>query len=414
MDSKLDRRTFIRCAAAQAGLMGLAPLVRGNDTAPAPLPDPREYRGPNVIVIRFGGGVRRRETIDPQHTYCPYFLHKLVPQGTFYPNMELALSAKKVADGSPFKPVTSHGEGTLNLLTGRYDEYKPVSELYPDRYDFQLLDDRFEPRVPTLFEYLRTAYHIPSHQAVTINSEDRKAEEFYSFSNHNRYGVDYKCEVLSLFRFKCHLLRGKIASGEFEGERLAAKQAQLAQMEALDYRNTSDGQAGQIGAFWDRWREFYGETGLVNPRGDRLLTELAVRTMRELRPRLMMINYSDPDYVHWGNVNHYTRAIAILDQELQRLHETVQADEHYRDNTVFAIVPDCGRDNSRLSAVPCQHHFGDRSAHEIWGLLMGPGIARGMVVDKTVEQIAVAPTLGRIMGVKTELAESSVLEEAFA
>ena len=414
MSLLFDRRTFIQsAAAAQAGLLGLQGVARAEEVAGA-LGRPK-YRGPNVIIVRFGGGVRRRETIVPQTTYCPYFLYNLVPQGTFYPRMELAMAARTVKD-EPFKPVTSHGEGTLNILTGRYDEYKPVSQMYPDRYQrTELFDDRFEARVPTLFEYLRAAYEIPAHQTLLINSEDRKAEEFYSFSNHSRFGVDYKCEVLSLYRFKCHLLRRKIEAGEFEGERLAAKLEQLRKLEEMDYRNTDgDGQAPAIREFWDRWAKFYGETGLVNPRGDRLLTELTVRAMRELRPKLMMINYTDPDYVHWGNVNHYTRAVAIIDQELQRLYETVQADEHYRDNTVFAIVPDCGRDNARLAALPCQHHFGDRTAHEIWALLLGPGIERGAVVDKTVEQIAVAPTLGRVMGLKTELAEDAVLGEALA
>ena len=407
----VDRRTFIHHATGAALASLAAPALLRASTA-NPSPPPAAYRGPNVIIVRFGGGVRRRETIDPQQTYSPYLLQKLVPQGTFYPNMELALTAQ--VDGREVPVVTSHGEGTLNILTGRYDEYIPVSRRYPEKYDYQLLDDRFEPRVPTLFEYLRAAYDVPAHQALTINSEDRKAEEFYSFSNHHLFGARHKCEVLSLYRFKCHLLRRKIEAGAFTGQKLEAKKAQLAQWESLDYRNTDEGQSPQVGAFWDRWRDFYGETGLVNPRGDRLLTELAVRAMRELRPKLMMINYSDPDYVHWGNVHHYTRAVAILDQELQRLHETVQADAEYRDNTVFVIVPDCGRDNARLAAVPCQHHFGDRCAREIWALLMGPGIAQGAVVDKRVEQLAIAPTVGRIMGLRTEHAEPVVLEEAIA
>jgi hypothetical protein len=413
MPNSIDRRTFIKCAAAHAGLLAAAGQTLGQAGAGGASSLP-EYRGPNVIIVRFGGGVRRRETIDPTQTYCPYFLHKLVPEGTFFPKMELSMSAKAV-DGTPFKPVTSHGEGTLNIMTGRYDEYLPAGIRQPDKYERQIFDDRFEARVPTLFEYLRAAYAVPAHEAITINSEDRKAEEFYSFSNHHRYGIHYKCEVLSLFRFKCHLLRSKIEQGHYEGQKLADKKEQLRKMEALDFRNTEpNGQAPQIRAFWDRWAAFYGESGFVNPRGDRLLTKLTIRAMRELRPRLMMINYTDPDYVHWGNVNHYTRAIAIIDEELQRLYEAVQSDEHYRDNTVLAIVPDCGRDNARLAAVPCQHHFGDRTAHEIWGLLLGAGIRKGVVVDKAAEQIAVAPTLGRLMGVPTPEAEPLVLEEAIA
>ena len=41
-------------------------------------------------------------------------------------------------------------------------------------------------------------------------------------------------------------------------------------MESIDYRHTeANGQAAELDGFWQRWREFYGETGLVNPRGDK-------------------------------------------------------------------------------------------------------------------------------------------------
>ena len=36
-----------------------------------------------------------------------------------------------------------------------------------------------------------------------------------------------------------------------------------------------------------------------------------------------------------------------------------------RDNTVFLIVPDCGRDSNRAMPVPFQHHMNSRSAHQI-------------------------------------------------
>lgn len=95
--------------------------------------------------------------------------------------------------------------------------------------------------------------------------------------------------MLSLYQFKCHLLRSKIASGQFTGQKLHAKKEQLAKFEEFDFRNTFDGQSPQIGQFWDRWGKFYGESGLVNPRGDRLLTELTVRVLRELLPTTIFV-----------------------------------------------------------------------------------------------------------------------------
>jgi hypothetical protein len=393
---RLPRRDFLKGVAASVGALATAgPALAQSDANHAPKPD---YHGPNVILVRFGGGVRRRETIDPEHTYAPFCCRELTKRGTLFTNMEIA-SLEGVE--------TSHGQGTLYLITGKSDRFRDVGGKF--------LGQRFEAKVPTLFEYLRAAYAVPPHQALIINGEDRTDEEFYTFSNHHLFGAHFRSTVLSLYRFKTYLLRRQLAGGTLPDKEVTEKQKKLAKLEALDYRlSAAAGQGPEVEAFWERWREYYGESGLVNPRGDRLLTELALRALRELRPRLLMINYSDPDYVHWGYLTHYTRGIAVIDEGLQRLVSAVEADPEYRDNTVFVVVPDCGRDSNPMMAVPCQHHFNSRSAHEIWALLFGPGLGRGVVVDHRVEQICIAATVGRLMGFKTDFAEGPVLGEAFA
>jgi phosphoglycerol transferase MdoB-like AlkP superfamily enzyme len=124
-----------------------------------------------------------------------------------------------------------------------------------------------------------------------------------------------------------------------------------------------------------------------------------------------MVNYQDPDYVHWGNPSHYTRAIAIIDEGLQRLVSAADADPFYRDNTIFVITPDCGRDANPLAEVPFQHHFNSRSAHEVWAVIFGPGIGKG-VIDKPVDQSAIAPTIAAAMGFAAHRAEGDAIEGA--
>jgi hypothetical protein len=356
------------------------------------------YEGPYVVVIRFGGGARRRETIEGEHTFSPFLCREFVRRGTLFERMEIA----------QLKGLnTSHGEGTLNIVTGHYDQYKDVGGKF--------LGARFEPKVPTVFEYLRKAFEVPPHQTLLVNGEDRPDEEFYTFSNHFAYGIDYRCTMLSLYRFKAWLMRRQIAEGRLSGEALAKQHKALSKWERVDARAASDEPMDPaLDQFWQGWAEHYGETGLVNPRGDRLLTELAVRAIRELRPRLLMVNYQDCDYVHWGYLSHYTRAVGIMDEGLRRIVEVVDADPEYRDRTVFVVVPDCGRDSNPLAAVPCQHHFNSRSAHEIFALIVGPGVGRGQIVDRVVDQAQVAGTIARFMGFKAEHAEARVLEEAFA
>ena len=396
-DSLLPRRTFLKGVAAGAGSLAANGLWLPASASAADESRPA-YRGPNVVLVRFGGGVRRQETIDAKGTYAPFFCHDLVQRGTLFKNMEIS-SLEGIE--------TSHGQGTLYLVTGKYDRYKDVSG--------QFLGERFEAKVPTVFEYLRKQFDVPAHQTLIVNGEDRTQEEFYTFSNHHLFGVQYRSNVLSLYRFKTWLLREQIAVGKFKDKELAEKKAQLAKMEKLDYRALGyDAQGPEIEKYWSRWREFYGETGLVNPRGDRLLTELAIRAIKELRPRLLMVNYNAPDYVHWGNMTHYTRGIAIIDEGLRQLVATTESEPEYRGNTVFVIVPDCGRDTNPFNAVPCQHHFGSKSSHEIFALLFGPGIAKGAVVNKLTNQISVAATIGQVMGFKAAQTEGPVLAEAIA
>ena len=394
--SLLPRREFLLRLTAGTSLAGFATQPTASTLLATETKKP--YTGPNVILVRFGGGVRRQETIVPQHTYAPFFCHELIQRGTFYPRMEI----------DSFSDIeTSHGQGTLYLLTGRYDKYKDVGGKF--------LGARFEPKVPTLFEYLRREFDVPSHQTLIINGEDRKDEEFYNFSNHTLYGVDFRSTTLSLHRFKSHLLRRQLSEGKIVDSERPKKEKDLAAMESLDYRTKgNDRQDSVIESFWERWREHFGETGLVNPRGDRLLTELALRSLKTLRPRLMMVNYNDPDYVHWGNATHYTRGISIIDEGIKQLVAAVEADPEYRDNTVFVIVPDCGRDTNPFSPVPFQHHFNSPSAREVFALVFGVGIEKKIVVDRRVEQISVASTVGRLMGFKTGLAEGKPLEEAIA
>ena len=382
----MDRRSFN--AGLAAALAGTAiPAAAG--AAP--------YRGPNVVLVRFGGGVRRAETIDEATTWAPYLRHVLAPRGLFVPDLRI-----EQLDGVN----TSHAEGTLNLLTGRYLAYRDAGSRF--------LTDRLQPTEPTLFEYLRAAFDLPSHQVLLINGEDRPQEEFFTFGVHDHFGIDFRSEMLSLHRFKIWKTRTILDEGGLSEEAAAKLEAEYDRLLAVDPRGHPPDQAGEIEAFWARWRAHYGDDGLRNPRGDRLLTELALRAMAELRPRLMMVNYQDPDYVHWGNPSHYTRAIAIIDEGLKRLVTAADADPFYRDNTVFVVTPDCGRDANPLMDVPFQHHFNSRSAHETWAVIFGPGIVKGAVLDRPVDQSAIAPTIAALMGFRAASAEGTALAEAFA
>lgn len=381
----VDRR---RVTAALGALLAGAAAPRIAVAAPA-------YAGPNVIIMRFGGGVRRAETIG-ELSQAPFMMHQLTPRGVLIPDMRIAQ-----LDGVE----TSHAEGTINILTGRY-------LAYADRGS-TVFNDRLEPTKPTLFEYLRRSFAIAPHEALLINGEDRPQEEFLvgTVPGHNAFAV--RSEMLSLHRYKLFKSARILSEGNHSEEELLAAKAE---MDDLLERTPEDARAPQsreIERYWESWRESYGDSGFVNPRGDRLLAELAVRALKQLRPRLMMVNFQDTDYVHWGNATHYTRAISIIDQSIERIVAAADGDDFYRDNTVFVVVPDCGRDANGLMDVPFQHHFNTRSAHEIWALVAGPGIVKGRKLDKPIDQSAVSATVAALMGFRASEAEGEAVAEIF-
>lgn len=354
------------------------------------------YHGPNVIIIRFGGGVRRRETIAPKTTFAPFFTHSLIKRGVLIPDLMI-----EKLEGQN----TSHAEGTLNILTGRYLAWQDAGS--------RIFDDRLEPTEPTLFEYFRKTYAVPAHQTLLINGEDRPQEEFFAFARHKHYGIKYRSENLSLYRYKLYKLKRFLRSNKGTNEDIANARREYKKLKAMDYRGVTGLNDPMLNRFWESWRRDYRDSGLLNPRGDRLLTELALRAMKNLKPRLMMINYQDPDYVHWGNKSHYTRAISIIDQGLESIIGLADRDPFYRRRTNIIIVPDCGRDANPLTALPYQHHFNTRSAHEIWAFAMGPHIAKGKIYDRRYDQSQLAATVGAMMGMPTPRVEGAAIGGLF-
>ncbi len=370
-----------------------AGMAAGLASAATPaLSQSRPYRGPNIILIRFGGGVRRAETIVDNSTFAPYLTQVLTPRGVLIPD----LTIDKLEGGN-----TSHAEGTLNLLTGRYQAYRDAGS--------GLLDDRLEPTEPTLFEYLRAQFDIPAHQVLLINGEDRPQEEFFTYGIHGHYGVDFKSEMLSLHRFKLYKYARLLEDQNLTVPERANAEKAFAELLAADQRGIAPEQSQPVQEFWAKWRARFGDSGLKNARGDRLLTQLTLWAMKELRPKFLMVNYQDPDYVHWGNASHYTRAITVIDDGIRQIVEAVDQDPNYAGNTVFVITPDCGRDANPLMNVPFQHHFNSRAAHEVWALIFGTGIMKDRVYDRGFDQVDIAATIAGLMGAKTDAMDGRVI-----
>src|SRR5256885_9326733 len=93
LDSRatLPRRTFLKGVLAGGSLLATGGTLAAGESLAGDSPATKPaFRGPNVVLVRFGGGARRKETIDPQSTYSPFLCRELVRRGTLFKNMEIA------------------------------------------------------------------------------------------------------------------------------------------------------------------------------------------------------------------------------------------------------------------------------------------------------------------------------------
>ena len=134
----LPRRRAMQSLATGLGGLALSRSLPAAESQP-------DYRGPNVILVRFGGGARPAECIntDPNKNFAPFLKNVLAKRGTLYPRMMI----------DSFTPTvgvdTSHGQGTMYLITGKYEKLQGVSfdEDFRRRYPGTKPQDRKSTRL---------------------------------------------------------------------------------------------------------------------------------------------------------------------------------------------------------------------------------------------------------------------------
>ncbi|MFN7971396.1 MAG: sulfatase-like hydrolase/transferase [Acidobacteriota bacterium] len=404
------RREFLKGtgAAIVGGAFAQRALHTSQPSAQPPAPaDPSRIAGDarplrwngaarNVVLVRYGGGVRREETTGAWGQSLSPFLHEsLLPNGTLYDNLFI-----------PWGISTGHMEGTLLLTTGRHET--PVQK-FPGR------GDEF-PFHPTVFETYRKASGAGPHDAVVVNNEQRNTE-FVAYSSAPGYGRRWGGTVLSLHALAIREQRRALGGDIPERER-REREAKLAELLTIDQRPDRDGY--DDAEIEERFFiPFLQRFGYRPPKGDAFQTEATIQALRTLRPRLLMVHYQDCDYAHWGASHFYYEGVRRMDQGLRRIVEEIQENPSYRENTVLLVVPDVGRGiNVAKNGGPnhlrlhFQHHNPeDKGSHETFALAWGSGIAPGKRIDEARDPVDVAPTVAALLGHAMPGVDGRLLDE---
>ena len=367
-----SRRDFLRDAAGMAlgtAVMGTSRFVHAQARA----------KKRKVIVITFGGGARDQETFAPEgQENIPHMLHELIPQSSFFTQVTN-------------QGILGHYVATASLATGVYETLNNFSAIPPEH--------------PTVFEYFRKDLKRPSSDAWVVapsNGFNRIGE-----SECRSYGpglgarvvlpkhlliaatsgspTDY--EHLLRDNYETPLYAPQIGGGEFE----------LRQLEAILKLSVAD---------------FTAHARSVSS-PDELSVYIAKRLMQQESPSLLWITMHDIDIAHSGAYSLYVDAIRRTDRLCAEIWKAVQTEPEYAGNTTLLILPDFGRDADQdPGGNGFQHHrTGDAASRTTWMMALGAGIREGVVYDRPLQSIDLAPSLGAMMGFTPALSQGKPIKE---
>jgi hypothetical protein len=133
--------------------------------------------------------------------------------------------------------------------------------------------------------------------------------------------------------------------------------------------------------------------------------------MSRLAPALLLVNFWDIDVAHFGAYSLYLEAIRRTDRLVHGLWQHAQALPAYKERTTLIVVPEMGRDGDFSGNGFANHRSGDESCRRLWLLAAGAGVPRGLVSDRPIRTLDVAPTVARVLGFKMPESQGHALHE---
>jgi hypothetical protein len=325
---------------------------------------------PRRIVLITLGGIRRQESWSAQGLrYIPHFQRDLLPQSLFYPYT--------INEG-----VTSHFNTISSILTGVW----------------QHVDDwgGEKPSSPTLFQKLQAQTHAGAEQTWVVTSN----KQLTANVSPGAYVILSKQLMVEAVE--------RIIMGQSKRSRLERDQI-LEEMTAVletDSERIGWGVPSQSvfqdpavkQTFLSAMASFiHGPDAPVT--GDELTFLIAREVLQRIAPALLMVNLSDVEVAHSGSYSLHLGGITRSDRLCYRMWQFIQASAALRDSTTLVILNEFGRDPDGSSTNGFFNHRTDtESCRMAWAMVLGPAAGKPNVIERTVRQIDLTPSIAAWMG----------------
>ncbi len=367
-----NRREFLRLASTCAVTSALVPSLPAHALA--------SLHRQKVVIVTFGGGARDEETFAPDgQENIPTLMKTLLPQSTFF--------GQVVNHG-----ILGHYVATTSLATGVYETFNNFTGDAPAH--------------PTLFECFRKGLRRPANDAWVISPSNGFRN--MGGSTDRRFGPDYGASVL---------LPKQLLNAAAPGKRMNDLDRLLRDTYEEPHAGAAlpHGEADlrQVEEVLRLSREEFVQHAISLSSADELSVYVAHQLMLQAAPSLLWITLHDIDMAHSGAYSLYIEGIQRTDRLCGEIWKNIQSNPEYAGRTTMFVLPDFGRDSDTNPAGNgFQHHrTGDAASRTTWMMALGPNVREGVFVQRPVDSMDLVPTVGKLLGFSTPVAQGSVLSE---
>jgi len=369
----ISRREFLRSAA----LAGAGGRIFG--FAPSPVIHTRPVQ--KTVVVTFGGGARDEETFAPEgQENIPHLLTELIPQATFFTQV--------VNHG-----ILGHYVATASLATGLYENFDNFADV--------------APKNPTIFEYFRKGLNRPLNDAWVIAPSN----------GFNRIGQSDGSRIAAGLGARVVLPKRLLSAALGQTASSSASQF-LLQDNYEDVLFTppaahTDEQIGHLAELLHLSLDDFARHAATLSSADELSVYILREVMRQFAPSLVWITLHDMDVAHTGAYSLYLEGIRRSDRLCAEIWQAIETHPDYKGKTTLLILPDFGRDSDLSPAGNgFQHHrTGDPLSRTTWMMALGPQVRQNLTVDRPLDSLDLAPTIGALMDFATPLAQGKPAAE---
>ncbi len=148
-------------------------------------------------------------------------------------------------------------------------------------------------------------------------------------------------------------------------------------------------------------------------RDDSLTMVTALDVLAKHHPKLMLINFLEPDGAgHSGVWDDYTASIKKTDQYIYTIWKYLQTDKTYKSNTTVIITNDHGRHSDGIESGFSNHGCPCDGCRHLFFVATGPDFKKSSLINQHYDLVDIPATIAELLGFSMNC-EGEVMREIF-